>query len=76
VEQSNYHNYTVLRMSDVPEEMHIEFIESGMNEPTGLGELGNPAIPAAIAGAFYKLTGKRLSHMPFTRDRVLAALNA
>jgi isoquinoline 1-oxidoreductase beta subunit len=76
VEQSNYHNYTVLRMSDVPEEMHIEFIESEMNEPTGLGELGNPAIPAAIAGAFYKLTGKRLSHMPFTRDRVLAALNA
>jgi isoquinoline 1-oxidoreductase beta subunit len=76
VVQSNYNDYQVMRMSDVPEEIHVEFINAGASEPTGLGELGNPPIGAAVAGAFYRLTGKRLSHMPFTRKRVLAALNA
>jgi isoquinoline 1-oxidoreductase beta subunit len=76
VEQSNYHNYQVTRMSDAPEELHIDFVNAGADEPTGLGEIGNPPIGAAIAHAFFRLTGKRLTHMPFTQQRVKAALNA
>ena len=75
VEQSNFHDYTVLRMSEAPEELHIAFVDSGA-PPSGLGEIGNPFAGAAVANAFFALTGKRLRHMPFTRERVLEALQA
>ena len=75
VEQANFHDYEVLRMSEAPEELHVEFMERS-TKPTGLGEIGNPFIAAAIANAFHALTGKRLYHMPFTPDRVKAALQA
>jgi isoquinoline 1-oxidoreductase beta subunit len=73
VEQSNFHNYELLRMSEAPEELHVAFIERN-TKPTGLGEIGNPIIGGAVANAFHALTGKRLYHMPFTPERVLAVL--
>ena len=75
VEQSNFHDYNLMRMSDLPEEMHVAFVDVD-TRPTGLGEIGNPFIGGAISNAFFKLTGKRLRHMPFTPDRVLATLKA
>ncbi len=75
VEQSNFHDYHVMRMSDTPEEIHVAFLDKD-TRPTGLGEIGNPFIAGAIANAFFALTGKRLRHMPFTAERVLAALKA
>jgi isoquinoline 1-oxidoreductase subunit beta len=75
VEQSNFHDYNLMRMSDLPEEMHVSFIDVD-TRPTGLGEIGNPFIAGAISNAFFRLTGKRLTHMPFTPDRVLATLKA
>ena len=73
VEQSNFHDYQLLRMSEAPEEIHVEFLDRD-TRPTGLGEIGNPFIAAAVANAFHALTGKRLYHMPFTPARVLEAL--
>ena len=75
VEQSNFHDYNLMRMSDLPEEMHVAFIDVD-TRPTGLGEIGNPFIGGAISNAFYRLTGKRLRHMPFTPERVLETLKA
>jgi isoquinoline 1-oxidoreductase beta subunit len=75
VVQSNFHDYEVLRMSEAPEELHVEFMDRS-TKPTGIGEIGNPFISAAIANAFHALTGKRLYHMPFTPERVKATLNA
>lgn len=75
VEQSNFHDYNLMRMSDLPDEMHVEFVDVD-TRPTGLGEIGNPFIAAAISNAFHRLTGKRLRHMPFTPERVQAALRA
>jgi isoquinoline 1-oxidoreductase beta subunit len=75
VEQTNFHDYEVLRMAEAPEEIHVEFMESDA-KPTGLGEIGNPFISAAVANAFHALTGKRLYHMPFTPQRVLETLKA
>jgi isoquinoline 1-oxidoreductase beta subunit len=75
VQQSNFHDYNVLRMSDAPEELHVRFLDRD-TRPTGLGEIANPFVAAAVANAFHALTGKRLYHMPFTPERVLAALKA
>jgi isoquinoline 1-oxidoreductase beta subunit len=75
VEQSNFHDYNVMRMSDLPEEMHVQFVDVD-TRPTGLGEIGNPFIAGAISNAFFRLTGKRLTHLPFTPERVLETLKA
>jgi isoquinoline 1-oxidoreductase beta subunit len=75
VEQSNFGDYSVMRMSDMPEVMQVSFLDSD-GHPTGLGEISTPGMAPAIANAFHKLTGKRLYHMPFTPERVLAALKA
>ena len=75
VEQSNFHDYNVMRMSDMPEAMQVAFIDRDA-PPSGLGEIGNPFIAAAVANAFHKLTGKRLRHMPFTPARVKEVLKA
>jgi isoquinoline 1-oxidoreductase subunit beta len=75
VEQSNFHDYNLMRMSDLPDEMHVQFVEVD-TRPTGLGEIGNPFIAGAISNAFHQLTGKRLRHLPFTPERVLETLKA
>ena len=75
VEQSNFNDYTLMRMSDLPEEIHVDFADVD-TKPSGLGEAGTVWIAAAVANAVHKLTGKRLYHMPFTPERVLAALKA
>ncbi|HKU46698.1 MAG TPA: molybdopterin cofactor-binding domain-containing protein [Burkholderiales bacterium] len=73
VQQSNFHDYHVLRMADLPEVMEVAFIDRDA-PPSGLGEIGNPWVAAAVANAFHKLTGKRLYHMPFTPARIQQAL--
>jgi len=75
VEQSNFNDYNVMRMSDMPDELNIALIDSDA-PPTGLGEVGTPFVMPAIANAFYRLAGKRLYHMPFTAERVRATLKA
>src|SRR6516162_9228676 len=75
VEQSNFHDYNVKRMSDLPEELNVKFVDVD-TRPTGLGAIGNPFIAGAVSNAFFRLTGKRLRHLPFTPERVLEALKA
>jgi len=73
VEQSNFHDYHVMRMSDMPETIEIAFVERDA-PPSGLGEIGNPWVGAAVANGFHRLTGKRLRHLPFTPARVQEVL--
>ncbi len=72
VEQSNFHDYPVMRMSEVPE-IKVEIVSSGPI-PLPVGELAMGGTAPAVAGAFLALTGKRLRDMPFTPDRVKKAL--
>jgi isoquinoline 1-oxidoreductase beta subunit len=74
VQQTNFHDYPVLRMSEAPE-IKVEVLR-GLPRPTSVGELGVPATGPAVANAFFALTGKRLYHMPFTPERVQVALKA
>jgi len=74
VQQSNFHQYQVLRMADVPE-IHTRIIVTD-NAPTGLGELGVPTVAPAIGNAVFKLTGKRLRQLPMSPARVSATLKA
>lgn len=76
VQQTNFHDYHVLRMADLPETMEVAFMDRPDQRPTGLGEIGNPWVAAAVANAFHRLTGKRLYHMPFTPARVQQVLKA
>ena len=73
VQQSNYHDYQLLRMEDTPDLIETALIES-TEHPEGVGETATPVVAGAIANAFLKLTGKRLRHLPFTPERVLAVL--
>jgi isoquinoline 1-oxidoreductase beta subunit len=72
VQESNFHDYPILRMAEVPE-IKVEVL-SGGPAPTMVGELGVPAAAPAVANAMFALTGKRLREVPFTPQRVLAAL--
>jgi len=74
VQQTNFHQYQVLRMADVPE-IHTRVIVTD-NAPTGLGELGVPTVAPAIGNAVFKLTGKRLRQLPMSPARVSATLKA
>jgi isoquinoline 1-oxidoreductase beta subunit len=72
VEQSNFYDYRVPRMNEVPL-MHIEVIQTD-NHPTGAGQMSTPLVAPAISNAMAQLTGVRLRHTPFTPERVKKAL--
>lgn len=72
VQQSNFHDYEILRMAETPN-IQVEVINNPPL-PTMVGELGVPATGPAVANAVFALTGKRLRHLPMTPQRVLAAL--
>ncbi len=72
VEQSNFYDYQVMRLSDVPQ-MHIAIVPSD-NHPTGVGQMATPLVAPAISSAVAQLTGVRLRHTPMTPDRVKKAL--
>jgi isoquinoline 1-oxidoreductase len=72
--QSNFHDYQVLRMNEVPEvEVHIV---PSTEYPTGLGEPGTTTVAPALSNAIFAATGARVRQVPLLPERVLAALRA
>jgi isoquinoline 1-oxidoreductase subunit beta len=63
VEQSNFSDYTVARMTDMP--VVEVFTVASTDNPTGMGEPGLPPLAPALANAVFKLTGKRVRKLPF-----------
>ncbi len=72
VQASNFNDYPVMRMSDMPE-IHTRIVTTD-NPPSGMGEIGVVTVAAAIGNAVSSLTGKRLRHLPMSAERVKAAL--
>ncbi len=66
VVQSNYHDYPWCRMKDIP--IFETHVIPSRESPGGVGELGYPASPPAIANAIYAATGKRIRHLPIRRS--------
>ena len=66
VEQSNFHNYEMLRLNEMPKvEVHI----MPSNEaPGGVGEPGTPPIAPAVCNAIFAATGKRIRRLPIRAE--------
>jgi isoquinoline 1-oxidoreductase beta subunit len=62
IEQSNFNNYPVLRLNEMPK---VEvYIVPSTDKMGGCGEPGTPPIAPAVANAVFALTGKRLRQLP------------
>ncbi len=69
VEQSNFNDYQVLRINEMPEvEVHIV---PSTAKPSGVGEPGVPPIAPAVANALFAATGKRLRDLPLRADALV-----
>ena len=72
VASSNFDNYPLLRMADVPEiEVHIIKSKDDMG---GIGEPGLPPIAPAVANAVFNASGIRVRRLPMTPEAVIAAM--
>jgi isoquinoline 1-oxidoreductase beta subunit len=61
-EQSNFHDYPVLRIAEMPK---VEtYIVRSTEKPGGVGEPGVPPVAPAVANAVFAATGKRLRRLP------------
>jgi nicotinate dehydrogenase subunit B len=70
----DWSSYPILTCSEAPK-LDIELIERPSEPPLGAGEAACTPVGAALANAIYDTTGIRLRTVPFTRERVKAALD-
>jgi len=66
VQQSNFHDYRMLRINEMPQ-IEVHLIKSG-EAPGGIGETGTTAAPPALVNALFAATGIRLRRLPIDRD--------
>jgi isoquinoline 1-oxidoreductase beta subunit len=66
VQQSNFHDYRMLRINEMPQ-IDVHLIKSG-EPPGGIGETGTTAAPPALVNALFAATGIRLRRLPIDRD--------
>jgi isoquinoline 1-oxidoreductase beta subunit len=69
VDQGNFNDYPVSRMSDVPMDIRIHLVEDYVHmKPCGVGEPGVPPFAPALANAIFNATGKRIRTLPIPGD--------
>jgi isoquinoline 1-oxidoreductase subunit beta len=72
VQESNFYDYYVPRMNEIPE--IVVKVVATENHPTGVGQMATPLVAPAIANAVAELAGVRLRQTPMTPQRVKKAL--
>ncbi|HEY4087789.1 MAG TPA: molybdopterin cofactor-binding domain-containing protein, partial [Bryobacteraceae bacterium] len=65
VEQTNFHQHTMVRLEQSPPEIQIHFLTSN-NRPTGMGEPSLPPIVPALTNAIFAATGVRVRSLPLS----------
>ena len=68
VEQSNFHDYSILRLKGSPE-ISVEIIESG-NEIGGVGEVAVPLAAPALTSAIFSSSGRRIRTLPLSKHGI------
>jgi CO/xanthine dehydrogenase Mo-binding subunit len=71
----DWNSYPVIRFGEIPD-VDIVLINRPEMQPLGGGEPSIVPVTAAIANAIFDATGARLRQVPFTPERVLAAIKA
>ena len=71
IQQSNFHDYPLLQMDEMPL-VEVYIVESD-RQPSGMGEMGVPPIAPAVANAVFAATGKRIRHIPIRPEDLRSA---
>ena len=69
IQQSNFHDYQMLRMKDSPE-IHVEILETD-NISTGVGEPGVPPLAPALVNAIFAASGNRYRELPLSKHGIV-----
>ena len=69
--QSNFNNYRMARIGDVPKVIEIYFVPSE-EAPSGVGELGVPSVAPAIGNAIFAATRRRVRRTPIKASDLAA----
>jgi isoquinoline 1-oxidoreductase beta subunit len=64
IQQGNFDDYHVVRMSDAPREIHVHLLQNLDAPPGGVGEPGTPVFAPALCNAIYAAIGKRIRSLP------------
>jgi isoquinoline 1-oxidoreductase beta subunit len=74
VQQSNFHDYPLLRIGEMPViEVHILPSDA---PPSGVGEMAVPPFAPAVANAIYDATGVRLRKLPMRQQDIQASMQS
>jgi nicotinate dehydrogenase subunit B len=71
----DWQTYPILDMTEVPETIDCVLLNYPERPPTGAGEGSTRPLAAAVANAVFDATGVRIRRMPFTPDRIRAAMS-
>jgi isoquinoline 1-oxidoreductase beta subunit len=70
IDQSNFHDYQLARMSSAPGKVEVHIMESDA-PPAGVGEPGVPPFAPALCNAVFAATGKRVRELPLTKTKLV-----